>query len=121
MHFTDYQVDRGCLCDKRETAPYQPQHAFALSNSEQSSPLWIHFSDAVVYSILSSVFSSYTISASILRCLLNDLTAVMRLYASTRRIVFPREGSFVHRDSRRTGFEIRLALAKCFEQHCIGF
>lgn len=117
MHFTDYQVDRGCLCDKCETAPYQQQHAFALSNSEQSSPLWIHFSDVVVYSILPLVFSSYTISASILRCLLNDLTAAIRDCMRVHvELCFPARAASCT-DNRRTGFKIRLALAKCFEQH----
>lgn len=47
MHFTDYQVDRGRLCDECEESSYQQQHAFALSNSEHSPSLWIHFSDVV--------------------------------------------------------------------------
>lgn len=48
------------------TQPYQQQHAFALSNSERSSPLWIHLiyliaaRGAVVYSILSISLLSCT-------------------------------------------------------------
>jgi len=79
MHFTDYRAD-GCLCDECKTTSYQQQHAFALSNSQQSPPLWIHFSDVVVYSILRLFFFLYTISVSILHCLLNNLTATIHDY-----------------------------------------
>lgn len=112
MHFTDYQVDRGCLCDECETAPYQQQHAFALSNSEQSPSLWIHFSDAVVYSILSLFFPSYTIFASIFHNLLNDLTATIRDYMRIHvELCLSTRVASPSKNSRRTGFEIRLALA----------
>lgn len=35
-----------CLCDEREMAAYQQQHAFALRNSEQPLCMWIHLRHA---------------------------------------------------------------------------
>lgn len=78
--------------------PYQRQHAFALSNSEQSPPLWIHISRRsparIVY--LRTQFFAYAafyviLTIIILYYLLNDLNVGVREYTNTRRIAFVRE------------------------------
>jgi len=85
MHFTNYQVDRGRLCDECEEAPYQQQHAFALSNSS----LRLYGSTSLTLSTcrVHSFFILLLVHDFCLHCFLNDLTDIihdMRIFVELR-------------------------------------